>query len=105
MSAPLRVALIGLGAGAAGAFLPDIIGRLVVFAGAVLAGWVLPGEPVKAAAFFVLPAALLSAVRFMLDDEADVPPAAFLIAVVFALVLAAIFTHVGAGIALRRQQS
>jgi hypothetical protein len=104
MSGALRVVLIGLGAGAAVALLPGIVGILALIGGAVLAGWVLPEEPVKAAAFFVLPTAIVGAVRVIVDDAADVLPS-LLIGVVIALVLAAIFTHVGAGIALRRQQS
>ncbi len=102
VNAHLRVAVVGLLTGAVAAILPDIVSTLVLIAGAMLAGWLLPSKPMKAAALFVLPAALVGAVRIILDDASDVLPA-LLIGVLLALVLAAIFTHVGAGIALRRQ--
>lgn len=102
MNPHLRVAAVGLLTGAVAAVLPGIVGTLVLIAGAMLAGWLLPSEPMKAAALFVLPAALVGAVRIVLDDTSEVLPA-LLVGVLLALVLAAIFTHVGAGIALRRQ--
>ena len=102
VGAHLRVAVVGLLTGAAAAILSEIVGTLVLIAGAMLAGWLLSSEPMKAAALFVLPAALAGAVRIILDDASDVLPA-LLIGVLLALVLAAIFAHVGAGIALRRQ--
>lgn len=103
MSEGTRPILIGLFAGGAGAALPGGAGAIVLVAGAVMAGWVLPSEPMRAAVLFVLPAIVIGAVRIVLNDETDVLPA-LLVGSIVALFVAAVFTHVGAGVALRRQQ-
>ena len=58
----------------------------------------------QAAMLFLAPALVLGAVRLLIDD-ADVPLWALLLALVSTVMFVAIFTHVGAGIALRRAAS
>lgn len=101
MVARLKPAPVGLGAGLLLFALPDGVGPVVVIVAALAAGWVLPSEPMTAAVLFLAPSIALGTVRAVVDDET---PAigALLLALVGAVVVTAIFTHVGAGIALRR---
>ncbi len=92
----------GLAAGLLVAFLPDVLGPVVLVVAALFAGWILPGAPMKAAALFVLPTIVIGFVRMILDDASDAA-GAFAFGAVIAVAVAAIFTHVGAGVALRRQ--
>lgn len=93
-----------MAAGAVSALLPDGTGIVVVVVAALMAGWVLPHEPVKAAALFILPTVALGFVRMLIDDSSDAA-GAFMLGTVIAVAVAAIFTHVGAGAALRRQHA
>jgi uncharacterized membrane protein len=92
----------GLAGGVLVSFLPNALGPVVVILAAFAAGWLLPRAPMKAAVLFVIPTAVVGFVRMILNDSSDAA-GAFLFGLVIAVVLAAIFTHVGAGIALRRQ--
>ena len=85
------------------ALLPDGAGLVIVVVAALAAGWLLPHEPVKAAVLFVLPTVAIGFVRMLVDDESGAA-GAFALGSAIAVVVAAIFTHVGAGIALRREQ-
>lgn len=93
----------GLAAGLLAALLPDGVGVVVILVAALVAGWLLPDAPMKAAVLFVLPAVAIGFARMILDDRSDAA-GAFAFGSVVAVVVAAIFTHVGAGIALRRKQ-
>lgn len=93
---------VGLAGGLLVSFLPDVLGPVVLISAALLAGWILHRAPMKAAALFVLPTIVIGFVRMILNDASDAA-GAFAFGAVIAVVVAAIFTHVGAGIALRRQ--
>lgn len=95
-----------IGAGLAGgilvSFLPDALGPVALIVAALIAGWLMPRAPMKAAVLFVLPTVVIGFVRMILDDASDAA-AAFAFGIVVAVAVAAIFTHVGAGVTLRRQ--
>ena len=97
----VRPVLVGAAAGLLLLLLPAGAAFVVVIAGALLAGWLLPRAPMKAAVLFIVPTAVMGIVRLVTDDESDV--GALIVALVVSTILAAILTHVGAGIALRRQ--
>ena len=92
----------GIAGGLLAAFLPGALGPAALVIAALLAGWVLPRAPMEAAALFVLPTLLIGVGRMILDDASDAA-GAFAVGAVMAVVFAAIFTHVGAGMALRRE--
>ncbi len=94
----------GLIAGLASALMPGAVALVVVVVAAVTAGWLLPEAPMRAALLFVLPAVVIGFVRMLLDDRSDAV-GAFTVGSVLAAVVASIFTHVGAGLALRRSQA
>ncbi len=93
---------VGLAGGLLVPFLPDVAGAVVLCVAALVAGWILPRAPMKAAALFVLPTIVVGLVRMIVNDASDAA-GAFAFGAVIAVAVAAIFTHVGAGIALRRQ--
>lgn len=92
----------GLAAGVLAGFLPQALGSVVWIVAALAAGWMLPRAPMLAAALFVLPSIVVGIFRLILSDASDAL-GAFAIGVAVAIVLAAMFTHIGAGIALRRK--
>lgn len=99
-----RPVIVGLLAGALLLLLPEGLGPVVVIGGGLVAGWVLPGSPMSAALLFLLPSLVLGGVRIALDDDAP-SSGALLFGVVTTVLFVAIFTHVGAGLALRRQRT
>ena len=82
--------------------LPDGLGPVVLMVAAVLAGWVLAEEPMTAALLFLAPAVVLGTVRLLADHDAP-SIGALVLSFVLAVFLAAILTHAGAGMALRRR--
>lgn len=94
---------VGLATGLALFLLPEAVGLPILLLGAVLAGWLLPTAPLAAAALFLVPTAVLGAVRLLSDDAGS---AGTLVgALVSAVLVAAVCTHVGAGLALRRERA
>jgi hypothetical protein len=83
--------------------LPEGLGPLILVVGALAAGWVLAGGPMLAAMLFLAPAILLGAPRLLMSDDRPAV-GGLLLALVIAVAFVAIFTHLGAGIALRRQR-
>ena len=82
--------------------LPEGVGPFVVIAGALAAGWVLPSAPMAAAVLFLAPTIVIGSVRVL--SENDRPAVgALALALLMAVLFVAIFTHVGAGIAVRHQ--
>lgn len=94
----------GLVAGLVSAVVPDTIGLVVLLVATLAAGWLLPEAPVRAALLFVLPAVAIGLVRMVVGDRSDAV-GAFIVGSIVAVVVAAIFTHVGAGLALRRREA
>ncbi len=75
---------------------------MVVIVAALLAGWVLPSEPMAAAVLFLGPTIALGAVRAV--TAADTPGVgSLLFAVLGGVIFAAIFSHLEADMALRRR--
>ena len=97
-----RPVLVGVVAGVLLLVLPTGLGPVVLVAAALLAGWLLPREPMVAAAVFLAPGILAAAVRVLLEDDAR-SLGALALAFVLSVFFVAIFTHVGAGLALRRR--
>ena len=94
----------GLATGAVLFIAPDALAAPLVIAGALIAGWVLPSAPMLAAILFLVPSLVLGAIRLSIDEMA--PYAGGLaLALVTAIMFTGIFTHVGAGLALRRAQT
>lgn len=104
MDARLKPVAVGVAAGVLLFVLPDGVGPIIVIAAALLAGVVLPEQPMTAAAFFLVPTIVVGAVRVLTEDAAPAA-GALILALVTAVFFTAIFTHVGAGIALRRHQA
>ena len=98
----MRPVAVGLAVGLLLVALPEGIGPVIVVVGALVAGWVLPTEPMVAALLYLLPAIVLGGIRLLLDDG-SVAMGALLFGLVIGVAFVAIFTHVGAGIALRHQ--
>ena len=94
--------LVGAGAGLLLFVLPDGAGALVIVIAALLAGWVLPQAPMAAATLFLAPTVVLGTVRLVLDDG-SIGLGSAVFALVTAILVTAIFTHLGAGLALRRR--
>ncbi|MEO6318718.1 MAG: hypothetical protein ABIP36_08040 [Acidimicrobiales bacterium] len=97
-----KPALVGAGAGLLLFVLPGAVGSLIIILAALLAGWVLPKAPMAAAALFLAPTVALGAVRLLVDDG-SVGLGSVVFALVTAVAVTAIFTHVGAGLAQRRR--
>jgi len=97
-----RPVIVGVAAGLLVLVLPGGLGPGVVIAAALLAGWLLPREPVIAAALFLAPGIAGATVRVLLDDDGP-PLGALVLSFVLAVLFVAILTHVGAGMALRRR--
>ena len=98
-SKPLLVAVV------AGVLLlvgPSGMGPVIVIAAALLAGWLLPREPMTAAVLFLVPTFAVGAIRLLVDDD-GLSTGALAFGAVSAIFLVAILTHVGAGVALRRR--
>jgi hypothetical protein len=93
---------LGLGSGLVQLIVPDAVGVVVVILAAFAAGWSLPEEPMAAALLFTFPAIVLGALRLVIDGEAD-SLGALAVGLVLAAMFAAFFTHIGAGVALRRR--
>ncbi len=82
--------------------LPDEASSLVVVVAAIVAGWVLPQAPMAAAALFLAPSVVLGTLRLLAEDGSiSLGPA--VLALVVAVLVTGIFSHVGAGLALRRR--
>lgn len=101
MDERVKPVIVGLAAGVLSLALPGSFGPVVIIAAALLAGWVLPSAPMLAAFLFLAPTALVGVVRLLLDDD-GVSGSVLGFAVVGAVMLTAIFTHVGAAFAMRR---
>lgn len=93
---------LGVGAGLVQFAAPESLGFLIVIIAAIAAGWSMADEPMKAAVLFLLPTILLGAARLLFGD-ASVSAGVLVLALVVAVMFTAIFTHLGAGIALRRR--
>jgi len=102
MSDRSKPVIVGVVAGLLLVLVPAGLGPVVVIAAALLAGWLLPREPMVAALLFAVPGMVGTTVRVLVEDD---PPSlgALVLAFVFAVFFAAILTHVGAGLALRRR--
>jgi hypothetical protein len=74
---------------------------LVALGAAVLAGAMRPREPMATAALVLSPTVVVAVVRTVLDSDRAVGP--MLVALVGALFVTAIVTHVSAGVVLRRR--
>lgn len=104
MAARLKPIVIGAVAGVLLFVAPGGLAPLILVVAALLAGWALPGEPMTAAALFLVPTIVVGAVRVLTDDDA--PAIGVLVmGLVVTLLIVGVLTHVGAGIALRRQQT
>ena len=95
---------VGLGTGIVLLALPDVAAAPALVAGALLAGWVTPSAPMLAAVLFFAPTLVLGAVRLTLDDMAP-HAGALALGLLSAVMFTAIFTHVGAGLALRSSET
>ena len=81
---------------------PSGLGPVILVAAALVAGWLLPREPLMAAVVFLVPTLAVGVIRLLIDDETpSAGPLAF--AAGSAIFIAAILTHLGAGMALRRR--
>ena len=94
--------LVGAGAGLLLLVLPDGAGGVVVVLAALLAGWILPQAPMAAAVLFLVPTVVLGTVRLLVDDG-SIGLGSAVFALLTAVLVIAIVTHVGAGLALRRR--
>jgi hypothetical protein len=94
---------VGVGTGLLVVVVPDGIGVVFALAGAVLAGFVYPRGPMVAAVLFLSPPFVVLGVRLVIDDG-SVDLVGLALGLVSGVIVVAIFTHVGAGIALRRQE-
>lgn len=97
------VVAVGLVAGVAVALLPEGAVPLVAIAAALTAGALLPAKPMLAAVLVLLPTVVVAVVRAALDSDRNLGGLAM--ALLGALFIAAILTHVSAGVAVRRQQA
>lgn len=100
MDERLKPVGVGLVAGILSFALPAT-GTAFIIAAALLAGWVLPREPMVAALLFLVPTAVVGFVRLLIDDI-SVSGWTLGSAVIAAVMFTAIFTHVGAAFARRR---
>lgn len=96
----LKPPLVGLAAGLLSVALPSGLGLVIIIAAAFLAGWLLPTQPMTAAALFLAPAIVIGTIVVLADDASNV--GSLFLGFVGVVLFTAIFTHVGAGIALRR---
>ena len=102
MSPRWRPAAVGAGAGLLLLVLPEGLGAvIVVVVAALVAGWVLPESPMAAAVLFLVPTTVVGAIRVVLEDDAS-NAGALIVGLVVTVLFVAVFTHVGAGLALRR---
>ena len=92
---------VGLAAGAIIAIAPEGAVPLVALGAAVVAGILRPREPMVAAALVLAPTVVVAVIRTIVDSNREV--GAMLLALVSALFVTAIVTHVTAGIVLRRR--
>lgn len=93
--------VLGVGAGLAQLVLPEALAIVALVAAAIAAGWVLPELPMRAAALFMAPAIALGLARALIEGAGSAV-GALIVATVLAAVFVAVLTHVGAGVALRR---
>jgi hypothetical protein len=93
---------VGIVAGLLLLVLPGGLAPVVLIVAGLLAGWVLPQRPTAAAALFLGPTAVVGAVRVIAEDGAP-SVGALALSLVFAVLVVAVLTHVGAGLALRRR--
>ena len=94
--------VVGVAAGILSLVLPGGLTPLVVIVAALVAGWLLPGEPVVAAALFLAPGVVAGTVRVLIDGDAP-SIAALALVLLCAVLFVGILTHLGAGLALRRR--
>lgn len=95
---------LGVGAGLVQFLVPERLGFVFVILAAFAAGWLLAEEPMAAAMLFMLPAVVLGALRVLVDGESG-SFGALAFGLVLAVMFAAFFTHIGAGVALRRRNA
>lgn len=95
---------LGVGAGLFQVVVPEGLGFVVVILAAFAAGWFLAEEPMAAALLFMLPAVVLGVLRVLVDGE-SASFGALAFGLVLAVMFAAFFTHIGAGVALRRRSA
>ncbi len=96
------VILVGVAAGVAIAVLPEGGVPLVALVAALIAGALLPLRPMVAAVLVLVPTIVVAVIRTALDSDRNV--GAMLLATLSAVFVAAILTHVSAGVVLRRDQ-
>jgi hypothetical protein len=94
--------VVAVAAGILSLVLPGELTPVVVIAGALVAGWFLPGEPVVAAALFLVPGVVAGTLRILIDGDAPSIGALALV-LLCAVLFVAVLTHLGAGLALRRR--
>ena len=98
----LKPVTVGAAAGLLLFVLPNGLSPIVLVSAALLAGWLLPSEPMSAALLFLLPTVVVGGIRVLAGD--NTPAAgAMALGLVITVLFVAIFTHVGAGMALRRR--
>ncbi len=97
------VILVGVAAGLAIAVLPEGAIPIVALASALIAGALLPLRPMVAGVLVLVPTIMVAVVRTAGDSDRKV--GAMVLALLSAVFVAAILTHVSAGVVLRRNQS
>jgi hypothetical protein len=97
------VILVGVAAGIAIAVLPEGAVPLVALAAALIAGALLPLRPMVASVLVLVPTIIVAVVRTAIDSDRNV--GAMLLSLLSAVFVAAILTHVSAGVVLRRNES
>jgi hypothetical protein len=97
------VLLVGLVAGLLIAVLPEGAIPFVALAAAIAAGALLPASPMVAAVLVLVPTMVVAVVRAAIDDDRNV--GALVVGLVSAVCVAAIVTHLSAGVVKRREQA
>ena len=98
-----RGVLVGLVAGLLIAVLPEGAILFVALGAAIAAGALLPASPMLAAVLVLVPTMVVAVVRAAIDDDRNI--GALVVGLVMAVFLAAIVTHLSAGVVKRREQA
>ncbi len=101
MSNRAGVVAVGVAAGVIITMSPDGAVPFVALGAAIMAGVLRPGEPMVAAALVLAPTFVVALMRTLVDSDRDV--GALFLALVSALFVTAIVTHLSAGVVLRRR--
>lgn len=103
MKSERGVVVVGVVAGIAMAVMPDGVIPLVALAAALVAGALLPLRPMVVAVLVLVPTIIVAVIRTAIDSDRDV--GAMLLALVSAVFVTAILTHLSAGVVTRRNES